>query len=385
MYRWINCGVLLSTLACLGTGCQVPVYTDHWQWPERGPTVHTSNFGHLPDGREVQLFVCTNANRYILALTDYGATVVALRVPDRQGKLANVTLGFDTLEGYVSHTAHFGCTVGRYANRIANARLTLDGETYPLAANRPPHHLHGGNESFDRKLWRAEPVQDARSVGVRFTLRSPHLDEGYPGDLDVTVTYRLTDNNEMVIDYKATTDRPTVVNLTNHCYWNLAGAGVGTIHDHELTLASDQYLEVDEASIPTGRLLPVKGTPLDFNTPTAIGARLHQVRKGPDVPVGYGHCYIVRPSADRLTRAARLKDPKSGRIMEIWTTQPSIQFYCGYGLKGEPINGSFPAYGALCLETQHYPDSPNHPQFPTTVLRPGQTYRHTTVHRFSVE
>jgi aldose 1-epimerase len=348
--------------------------------------VRQSSFGKTSKGREATLFTCVNANGLVLKLTDFGATVVAIETPDRSGKQANVTLGYGDVAGYENGTAHFGCTVGRFANRINRGSFKLDGKSYQLARNKNGHHLHGGGDrSFDRVFWKATLVQTKKEVGVSFAYRSPHEEEGYPGNLDATVTYVLTRKNEVVVIYEAKTDRPTVVNLTNHCYWNLAGNGRGAILEHVLKLASDKYLAVDADSIPTGKLLPVAGTPMDFNRPTAIGARLKQVKKGPEVPYGYGHCYVVRPAKnDKPTLAARLTDPASGRSMAIFTTQPALQFYCGYGLDGSEGQAGQGPYSALCLEAEHFPDSPNHPSFPTTTLRPGDAYKYTTIHRFSV-
>lgn len=341
--------------------------------------VVVDEFGKTPDGEVVHLFTCTNGRGSVLKMIDYGATVVAVEVPDRNGRRANVNLGFPTLDGYLGPHPYFGSTVGRYANRIAGARFTLDGVTYTLAANDGKNHLHGGIQSFSRVIWEAEPLETAEGVGVRFHRLSPDGEEGYPGSLDVTVVYLLTHDDELRIDYRATTDKPTVVNLTNHCYWNLAGAGAGDILEHELMLAADHYLPVTPDLIPTGELAPVEGTPFDFRRPTAIGARIDQV------PGGYDHCFVLRNQTGELALAARVKDPKSGRVMEILTTQPGIQLYTGNFLDGSPANGGYGKHAAFCLETQHYPDSPNRPEFPSTVLRPGEEYHQVTVHRFLVE
>jgi aldose 1-epimerase len=344
--------------------------------------VEKSSFGKTPDGQEVSLFTCTNANKLVLKMIDYGAIVVALETPDKNGKLANINLGFDKLDGYLERHPYFGSTVGRYCNRIAKGRFTLDGKEYTLAVNNSPNHLHGGEKGFDKQMWKAVEVKTPDAVGVKFTRRSPDGEEGYPGNLDVTVTYTLTNANELKIEFSAKTDKPTPVNLTNHNYWNLAGAGSGSILDQELTLQADKYLPVDAGLIPTGELADVKGTPLDFTSAHRIGERIKEIKAD---PVGYDHCFVLRSSDGSLALAARAKDPKSGRVMEIRTTQPGIQFYSGNFLDGKPANGNYKQYEGFCLETQHYPDSPNQPKFPTTILKPGETFSQTTVHRFSAE
>jgi aldose 1-epimerase len=347
--------------------------------------IEKSPFGKTADGQEATLYTCVNANGLKLAMTDFGATVVSVETPDRNGKMANITLGFSTLEGYLQRHPYFGSTVGRYGNRIAGGKFSLDDKQFTLATNNGPNHLHGGKKGFDALMWKAEPAQSEDGVGVKFTLRSPDGDEGYPGNLDVVVTYMLTNKDELKIDYEAKTDAPTVVNLTNHCYWNLGGAGAGKILDHELTLAADKYLPIDATSIPTGELAPVADTPLDFTKPTKIGARIESLKQAPHETKGYDHCYSLRGQEGKLEMAARVKDPASGRVMEIYTTEPGIQLYTGNFLDGSEGGNKFQQHDAFCLETQHYPDSPNRPAFPTTRLNPGQTLRSTTVHRFSVE
>jgi aldose 1-epimerase len=344
-------------------------------------------FGTLQDGREVTLFTCRNANGMTLAMIDYGAIVVALEAYDREGTLANVNLGFDNLAGYLQRHPYFGATVGRYCNRIAGAKFTLDGKEYKLYANDGANHLHGGRNGLDRVLWTAETIETADSVGVTFRYESPDGEEGYPGNLRVTAEYALTNDNELRVTLSATTDKPTPVNLTNHCYWNLAGAplgqsDIGTILDHEVMINADQYLAVDKTQMPTGDIVNVAGTPLDFRQPERIGARIKQLNT---TPQGYDHCYVLRAGDGETRLAARVRDPKSGRIMEIHTTQPGIQFYTGNYLDGTAQSGGFRQYSALCLETQHFPNSPNQPNFPSTILRPGETFRHVTIHKFMVE
>ena len=342
-------------------------------------------FGVTPDGQKVSLYTVSNGRGLSLQLTDYGATIVSLEAPDREGRSANINLGFDTLEGYLNHTAYFGCTVGRYANRIAKGKFELDGKEYTLATNNGPNHLHGGKEGFNRKVWKAEPVEEGRQAGVRFRYRSPDGEEGYPGTLDVTVEYLLTTDNELRMEYTAETDAPTVLNLTNHAYWNLAGAGSGTILDHELMLTADKYLEVDDTLIPTGKLADALDTAMDFTRTQTIGSRIAELKKDEEGPRGYDHNYILPAVDDKLILAARVREPKSGRVMEVRTTQPGVQLYTGNFLDGGQENGGHPQHGAFCLETQHYPDSPNQPDFPSTVLRPGEKFHELTVHRFLVE
>jgi aldose 1-epimerase len=342
-------------------------------------------FGKTKDGQEVTVFTLANGRGMLVRLIDYGATVISVETNDKSGKAANITLGFPSLAGYLERHPYFGSTVGRYANRIANGKFKLDGKEYTLATNNAPNHLHGGVKGFDAVLWKAEPASAADSCGVKFSYTSPDGEEGFPGTLKVTATYTLTLNNELRIDYEATTDKPTVLNLTNHCYWNLAGAGSGTILKHDLMLSADEYLPIDETSIPTGKPATVKGTPFDFTSLHAIGERIDAVKKDPHKTRGYDHCFVVRGEPGKLRPAAKVKDPASGRVMEISTTEPGVQLYCGNFLGGGAGEGGFKQHEAFCLETQHYPDAPNQPQFPSTVLRPGETFRSTTVHKFSVE
>ncbi len=344
--------------------------------------IEKTAFGQTEDGQEIDLYTCTNRHGLIVKLTNYGAIVVAVETPDRDGKLANITLGFENLAGYLQRHPYFGSTVGRYCNRIAKGKFTLDGQEYTLATNNGENHLHGGVVGFDKYVWEAQEIRDEDRVGIRFSRRSVAGEEGYPGNLDVAVTYALTNANELTVEFEATTDAATPCNLTNHNYWNLAGAGAGTIEKHELQLAADKYLAVDAGLIPTGELTDVSGTPLDFTSPQPIGARMKEIEAD---PVGYDHCYVLRSQDGSLAFAARVKDPSSGRVMEIHTTQPGIQLYTGNFLDGSDGAGGFQQYGAFCLETQHYPDSPNQPDFPSTILQPGDTYRQTTVHKFSVE
>jgi aldose 1-epimerase len=347
--------------------------------------VESKPFGKTKDGKDVAVYTLTNSRGIKVRMIDYGATLIGVETPDKAGKTANITLGFPTLAGYLERHPYFGSTVGRYCNRIAGGKFKLDGKEYTLATNNDVNHLHGGIKGFDAVLWKSQPVKGADSVGVKFSYLSPDGEEGYPGTLDVTATYTLTLNNELRIDYESTTDKATVVNLTNHAYWNLGGAGSGTILKHELTLAADKYLPIDDTSIPTGKLVEVKGTAFDFTTPHAIGERIDEIKKDPHKTKGYDHCFVLRGQQGKLELAAKVKDPASGRVLEIFTTEPGIQLYCGNFLGGGAGEAGYKQHEAFCLETQHYPDSPNQPAFPTTVLKPGETYRSTTVHKFSVE
>jgi aldose 1-epimerase len=353
--------------------------------PKSAMSIQKSSFGKTKDGTEVSLYTCTNQNGLVLKVMTYGATVVSMETPDKSGKLANIQLGFPTLEGYLQRHPYFGSTVGRYGNRIAKGKFKIDGKEFTLATNNGPNHLHGGLKGFDAVVWNAQEVNTADSVGVKFTYKSKDGEESYPGNLDVTVVYSLTNKNEMKIDYTATTDKATVVNLTNHCYWNLGGAGSGDILKTQLTLTADKYLPIDTGSIPTGELAPVKGTAMDFTSPHAIGERIAVLKKEPHQTKGYDHCYVLRGQDGKLALAARAKDPASGRVMEVSTTEPAIQLYCGNFLDGSPGGNGYKQHDAFCLETQHFPDSPNQSKFPSTLLKPGGTYRSTTVHKFSVE
>jgi aldose 1-epimerase len=341
------------------------------------PSVTKTRFGKLPSGKPVDLFTLTNKNGLIAKVTNYGTIITELHVPDRKGRLADVVLGFDNLKQYLAGHPYFGCTVGRYANRIAKGRFTLGGRIYKLPINNGPNSLHGGLTGFDKVLWKATPLKGA---AVKFSYISADGEQGYPGKVTVTVIIALTDDNELAIDYFARTTELTHVNLTNHSYFNLAGTG--DIKSHQLTLESDFYTPVNGQLIPTGEILRVAGTPFDFTRPTAIGSRFRALGGKPQ---GYDHNYILRGGGSSLARAARVVEPKSGRTMEVFTTEPGIQLYTGNFLDGS-LTGkdgcSYSSHSAFCLEAQHYPDSPNNPHFPSTLLRPDQIYRQTTVHRF---
>lgn len=342
-------------------------------------------FGTTKDGKSVELYTLRNANGLSTGIMTYGGTVVSLHVPDKAGQLGDIVLGFDTLAEYEEKSPYFGCITGRYANRIAKGKFTLEGEQYTLAVNNDVNHLHGGLKGFDKQVWKASAKDTADGPAVTFTHTSPDGDEGYPGALSMEVTYTLTNDNALRIDYKATTDKVTVLNLTNHSYFNLAGHGNGTILDHFLTLAADKFTPTDATAIPNGELASVEGTPLDFRSPTRIGKRIAASHIQLKYGSGYDHNFVVNGKAGTLRRTAVVHDASSGRVMEISTTQPGVQLYTGNFLDG--LTGkdgkTYVHRGALCLETQHYPDSPNQKTFPSTVLRPGDTYSHTTVHKFS--
>jgi aldose 1-epimerase len=350
-----------------------------------GTRIHRDTFGTTPDGVPVHAFTLEGDGGAVVRISNYGGVIISAAVPGRDGTKADVVLGFPTLDGYVADRSYQGALVGRYGNRIAKGHFVLDGQSYALATNNGPNHLHGGIRGFSKKVWDARVIPGPKGEALELTLLSPDNDEGYPGGLNVKVVYSLGSDNGLEVEYTATTSKPTVLNLTNHTYFNLAGEGSGDILGHELQIEADQFTPVDAGLIPTGELRDVKGTPLDFTKSTAVGARIddryEQMVKGS----GYDHNFVVRGAAGTLRLAARVTEPGSGRVLEVLTTQPGIQLYTGNFLDGA-IGKSGRPYGrrnALCLETQHYPDSPNQPGFPSTVLRPGQTYHETTIFRFT--
>lgn len=340
-------------------------------------SLEQSVFGTLDDGREAYLYTLVNSHGTEVRITNYGGIVTSIRVPDREGNMENVVLGFDHLTDYLGNDPYFGAIIGRYGNRIADAQFTLDGKEYELAANDGNNHLHGGEAGFDKLLWDAE-MQDDHSL--KLTYLSEDGEEGYPGNLQVSVIYTLTNQNELKIGYEATTDKATPVNLTNHSYFNLTGDPSTTVRDHELVLHAGRYTPVNDELIPTGEIATVLGTPFDFTEPYKIGARIDQVEGG------YDHNFVLDRSSDSLQLAATLYEPESGREMNVYTTEPGIQFYSGNFLDGSfqgPDGTPFVKHGGLCLETQHYPNSPNESRFPSTILRPGETYSTVTIYQFS--
>ena len=349
--------------------------------------VDADNFGTTREGKAVQVYTLKNANGVVAKVMTLGATLTEFHVPDRNGNSVDVVLGFDDASGYEStNNDYFGCTAGRVANRIALGKFSIGGKEYSVAVNNGANHLHGGTtRSLDKVVWNAESFTGDGESGVRFQYASPDGEEGYPGRLDVTVTYTLNDNNELRIDYRATTDQPTPVNLTNHSYFNLSGEGTASVLDHELTLHASSYTPVDDGLIPTGEIEPVAGTPLDFRTPHIIGERIAELDD--TSALGYDHNFVLDNQDGSMAVAARLRDPKSGRALTVSTTEPGIQFYSGNFLKGNPGKGgrAYPYRCAICLETQHYPDSVNQPNFPSVVLQPGETYRHSTIFAVSAE
>ncbi len=348
--------------------------------------IEKQSFGMLADGTEVFLYTLVNAQGMRATITNYGGIVVSLTAPDRDGTFADVVLGFDTLAEYVAHSPYFGCLVGRFGNRIANGRFTLKGVEYVLAQNDGQNHLHGGIQGFDKKVWTPCAFETAAGPALALVYASPDGEEGYPGTLSVTATYTLTDDNALKIDYMATTDKTTVVNLTNHSYFNLSAGAAETILDHEMLINADTFTPVDGTLIPTGELRPVAGTVMDFRTPTPIGARINADDAQLKFGGGYDHNWVVNGEPGVLRLAARVYEPTSGRVMEVHTTEPAIQFYAGNMMPPTlPGKGGrvYVRRGGFCLETQHYPDSPNKPEFPSTTLEPGQTYQTTTIYKFS--
>jgi aldose 1-epimerase len=339
-------------------------------------------------GVDVELYTLTNAHNLQIRITNYGGIVTQLFVPDREGDLSDVVLGYDSLSAYLADSPYFGAIVGRYGNRIARGRFVLDEVEYSLATNNGDNHLHGGLKGFDKVAWEAEPYSGEGETGLRLTYVSEDGEEGYPGRLSATVTYVLTDENELRIEYLAETDKPTVVNLTHHSYFNLAGHDSGDILGHELALTASRFAPVDQGLIPTGELRHVAGTPMDFRESIAIGSRIEETEEQLEFAGGYDHNFVLDDHDGSLRIAARVYEPTSGRVMEVYTTEPGIQFYSGNFLGGSNVGKGGTPYehrGGFCLETQHFPDSPNQPHFPSTVLRPGELYESTTIYKFSVQ
>lgn len=377
---------LCAALALGAVSCGKPESTTTPKPPVSNVT--KKSFGQTADGQAVDLYTLKNANGVEASIMNLGAILVSLKAPDKAGTSADIVLGFDSLDGYMKPNPYFGAVVGRYGNRIAKGRFTLNGTTYKLAVNNGENHLHGGIKGFDKAIWSAHALESPDKPGVELKYVSKDGEEGYPGNLDVTVTYTLSPSNELEIDYLATTDKDTVLNLTNHSYFNLSGGTAPDILGHELMLNADRYTPVDAGLIPTGELRPVEGTPFDFRKPTAIGTRIdgkdEQLKRGK----GYDHNFVVNRAGAGLELVARASDPASGRVLEVLTTQPAVQFYTGNFLDGTLTGKGGKAIAfrsGFCLETQHYPDSPNHPKFPSVVLKPGETYKTSTVFRLSAK
>ncbi|SDL30165.1 aldose epimerase family protein [Nonomuraea jiangxiensis] len=381
---------LRGVFALVAVATLILVAMHHAQAAAVQPKITRKQFGTLADGRKVDLYTLRNSHGMRVNILTYGGILQSIQVPDRQGKFANVVLGFNNLSDYVnkSRTTYFGAIVGRYANRIAKGRFTLGGRTYQLATNDGPNHLHGGDQGFDKRLWTARPVKRPHGVGLELTYTSPDGEEHYPGTLRTKVVYTLTRDNKVRMDYTATTSKPTIVNLTNHAYFNLHGEGNGTILDHRLRIYASHYTPVDQTLIPTGEIARLKGTPLDFRKATTIGSRIDGKDQQIVYSGGYDHNYVLNRHGRGLNLAARVVEPGSGRVLKVLTDQPGLQFYSGNFLDGTLRGTSgrlYPKRSGFTLESQHFPDSPNHRNFPSTVLRPGDVYRTTTVYAFSTK
>lgn len=352
-------------------------------------TLPKQPFGKTADGHEVYLYTLRNSSGMEVKITNYGGTITQIKVPDRHGKFDDVVLGFENLAGYTqkANTAYFGATIGRYGNRIAHGTFTLDGHTYHIPINDGPNTLHGGTTGFNKRVWEAKDVSTAGHPALELHYLSPDGEEGFPGNLNVTVRFSLAGNNDLRIDYTATTDKDTVLNLTNHSYFNLAGAGSESILNDKVTIAADRMTPVNSTLIPTGEIRSVAGTPFDFRKATAVGARINDKNQQLQYAHGYDDNWVLNHPAGTMALAAKVEEPNSGRVLEVLTDQPGVQFYTGNFLDGtiSGIGGVYRHRSALCLETQHFPDSPNHSNFPTTELRPGQTFHSTTIYRFSTE
>jgi aldose 1-epimerase len=349
-------------------------------------SITSASFGQTPDGKAVTLFTLQNTNGVVATICNYGGIVTSLQVPDRTGAMGDVVLGYDNLAGYLKESPYFGALIGRYGNRIAKGKFTLNGQTYTLATNNGPNALHGGLKGFDKVVWDAKSLVTAQGPALELRYVSPDGEEGYPGTLTVTAVYTLTADNALQLDYTATTDKDTVVNLTQHSYFNLAGKG--DILGHEVMINADQFTPVDATLIPTGELLSVAGTPFDFRKPTTIGARIGEQNEQLKFGGGYDHNWVIAKPAGQFALMARVHEPTTGRVLEVLSTEPGLQFYSGNFLDGTITGKSGRVYqfrNGFCMEPQHYPDSPNQPNFPSVVLKPGETYRNTIIYRFSVE
>ena len=357
--------------------------------PQAAKKLEQRSFGKTPDGQAVSLYTLRNASGMEVTVTNYGGTITSIKVPDKEKKFGDVVLGFDSVNGYAAkeNTSYFGALIGRYGNRLAHGKFTLNGHTYQVPTNDGPNSLHGGAVGFNRHIWQAKDVSTAGTPALELHYLSPDGDQGFPGNLNVTVRYTLGNRNDLRLDYSATTDKDTVLNLTNHSYFNLAGPGNPTVLNHSVMLAANQFTPVDGTLIPTGKLQNVAGTPLDFRKLTRVGERIDQPDEQLKLGKGYDHNFALNASGDLTKVAARVEEPTSGRVLEVFTDQPGVQFYSGNFLDGKTkgVGGVYQFRSALCLETQHFPDSPNHPNFPSTVLKPGQQFHSTTIYRFSTK
>jgi aldose 1-epimerase len=375
---------LLILAACAGNSASVQKAAA----PVKEGSVNKAVFGKTPEGENVDVYTLTNTEGMEVRTITFGGIITSIRVPDKTGKLGDVALGFNSLEPYLKNPPYLGAIIGRYGNRIARGSFTLDGKTYTLATNNRPNHLHGGNKGFDKVVWKAESFKSPDSVGIIFTHTSPDGDEGYPGKLSMRVTYTLNNKNEIAFDYEATTDKATPVNLTQHSYFNLAGEGNGDILGHVMTIHASKMTPVDQSLIPTGELAAVENTPFDFRNGFSIGTRINSTDTQMRYGNGYDHNYVIDRNGNGLAPAAHVEEPTTGRVLEISTTEPGMQFYTGNFLDGTLIGKAGKPYArrnGFALETQHYPDSPNKPMFPNTILKPGDTYRSKTVYAFSVK
>lgn len=370
---------LLSTL--MFVGCNSGKTTNETKQNKEKMEITKEPFGKTKDSTEIYLFTLKNDQGMVAKITNYGGILTELFVPDKDGNFEDVVLGFDNLEDYLGDHPHFGGTIGRFGNRIAKGKFSIDGEEYTLALNNGENHLHGGIEGFDRKIWNAESVETENGPALKLTYLSKDMEEGYPGNLNVTVTYTLSNDNALEIDYEAITDKACPINLTHHSYFNLT-AFKQDVYGHEVMIDADRYVIVSESLIPTGDLPVVEGTLMDFTTPMKIGARIDDI---PGVPGGYDHCYVVNKEAGELKLIAKVTEPESGRVMEVYSTEPGVQLYTGNFLDGSNIGKNDIVYNkhyGLCLETQHFPDSPNQPDFPSTILKPGEKYTQLTIYKF---
>lgn len=369
----------LIIFSCLIVSCS--------QKNENIMSIEKVNFGKINENK-VMLYILSNKNNMTVKITNYGGIITSIMLPDKNGKIGDVVLGYDSLSNYVENNPYFGAIIGRYGNRIANGKFNLNGTEYILAKNDGPNHLHGGLKGFDKVVWNAEEIQKEDTVGLKLSYLSKDGEEGYPGNLNVTVTYKLNNDNELRIDYSAVTDKRTIVNLTSHSYFNLKDAGASSILDHELMINADKFTPIDSTFIPTGNLSSVENTPFDFRKFRMIGERINDEAEQLKFGLGYDHNFVLNNSEKKLKLAAKVKENSSGRMFEVLTTEPGIQFYSGNFLDGSITGKNNIVYNyrnGFCLETQHFPDSPNHPNFPSTVLEPGTEYTSTTVYKFSVE